>query len=232
MKFFDQLEAATATEREYLLTAPLINKSVSGDINLPHYAAYLCQAYHHVKHTLPLLMAAGARLPESHEWLRAAIAEYIEEEQGHQEWILNDIVACGYDREAARRTKPTLATELMVAYAYDMITRISPVGFFGMVLVLEGISVIAADKAAQGIQQALGLPDQAFSYLRSHGELDQEHIKFFASLMNRIDEPEEQQLIIHSARVFYRLFGDVLRSVDGAQVASLPRADRSAIHAA
>ena len=48
-----------------------------------------------VRHTVPLLMACGARLPERLEWLREAIAEYIEEEIGHQEWILNDIRACG-----------------------------------------------------------------------------------------------------------------------------------------
>ena len=39
---------------------------------------------------------------------------------------------------AARRR---VATELMVAYAYDTIARGNPVGFFGMVHVLEGTSV-------------------------------------------------------------------------------------------
>ena len=222
MDFFAQLQAATVTEREYLLATPLINDCIAGQVSLPLYVAYLCQAYHHVKHTVPLLMATGARLPEAKEWLRDAVAEYIEEEHGHQEWILNDIAACGYDKEAARRTQPTVATELLVAYAYDTIQRVNPVGFFGMVHVLEGTSIVAADKAAAGIQRSLNLPDQAFSYLRSHGALDQDHVKFFAGLMNRINEPAEQQAIIHFARVFYRLFGDVLRSVAAEQVATLP----------
>jgi pyrroloquinoline quinone (PQQ) biosynthesis protein C len=233
MKFFDKLQAATATERSYLMTAPLIANSISGQVSLPEYVAYLCQAYHHVKHTLPLLMAAGSRLPASHEWLRDAIAEYIDEEHGHQEWILNDIEACGFDKEAARNTQPTMATELMVAYAYNTIDRVDPVGFFGMVHVLEGTSIVAADQAAGGIQKTLGLPDQAFSYLRSHGELDQSHVKFFESLMNRIEVAYEQQLIVHCAGVFYHLFGDVLRSVDGAQVMGLARtAQPGEIHAA
>lgn len=215
MNFFNQIQAATDTERAYLNAAPLIADSLEGRISLPQYVAYLCQAYHHVKHTVPLLMTAGGRLPESHEWLRDALAEYIEEEHGHQEWILDDIEACGYDREWARGTSPTMATELMVAYAYDTIHRVNPVGFFGMVQVLEGTSIALADKVAAAIQQKLSLPDAAFSYLRSHGALDQEHIKFFSSLMNRIDDVGEQRQIVHCARVFYRLFGDVLRSVDG-----------------
>jgi long-chain acyl-CoA synthetase len=182
---------------------------------------------------VPLLMAAGSRLPESHEWLRNAVAEYIEEELGHQEWILNDIVACGYDREAARASKPTLATELMVAYAYDTIQRVNPMGFFGMVHVLEGTSIAMADNAAAGIQQSLDLPDAAFTYLNSHGALDQEHVKFFASLMERIDDAEDQQAIVHGAKVFYQLFSNVLRSVSAEQVTALPRInEQGSTHAA
>jgi len=221
MNFFDRLQAETESERQYLMVSPLIHQSIAGELTLEHYVAYLCQAYHHVKHTVPLLMAAGARIPESREWLRDAIAEYIEEEHGHQEWILNDVVACGYDRESARKSQPTLATEVMVAYAYDMIDRVSPLGFFGMVQVLEGTSIMAADKAADGIQRSLRLPNKAFSYLRSHGALDQDHVKFFAGLMNRITIPAEQRIIVHSARVFYRLFGDVLRSVAADQISDL-----------
>jgi hypothetical protein len=64
----------------------------------------------------------------------------------------------------------------MVAYAYDTIERRNPLGFFGMVFVLEGTSVALALNAADRIQHTLQLPTTAFSYLRSHGELDQEHV--------------------------------------------------------
>ncbi len=233
MSFFAQLQTATEEGRDYLYAAPLIHDSVAGRTDLQTYVAYLCQAYHHVRHTTPLLMAAGSRFSAQQEWLRDAMAEYIDEECGHQEWILNDIAACGFDREAARRTAPTVATEVMVAYAYYTIDRVSPVGFFGMVHVLEGTSIALADRAADALQKHLGLPDAAFSYLRSHGALDQEHVKFFSGLMDRIDDPADQRLIVHCAQVFYRLFGDVLRSVAAGQVAQLPRAaNRGDEHAA
>jgi long-chain acyl-CoA synthetase len=225
MKFFEYLQSATDEDRQYLLSTPLIGASAAGQVTLPLYAAYLCQAYHHVKHTVPLLMATGARLPQSMEWLRTAVAQYIEEECGHQEWILNDIEACGFDREAARNSQPTLATELMVAYAYDTVQRMNPIAFFGMVHVLEGTSIVAADNAAAGIQATLGLPDTAFSYLRSHGALDQDHVKFFQGLMDQIEDAEDQQAIVHSARVFYRLFGDVLRSISPEQMQGIPSAN-------
>ncbi|MCL0318012.1 iron-containing redox enzyme family protein, partial [Escherichia coli] len=116
------------------------------------YLAFLQQAYHHVRHTVPLLMACGSRLPARLEWLRTAIGEYIEEEMGHQEWVLDDIAGAGGDRSAAAASEPALATELLVSYAYDTIQRGNPVGFFGMVLVLEGTSVALATQAANALQ--------------------------------------------------------------------------------
>lgn len=218
MSFYQHLQEQTVAGREYLLGAPIIGNCLNGSITLPEYVAFLTQAYHHVKHTTPLLMATGGRLPESKEWLREAVAEYIEEELGHQEWILNDIGTCGYDKQQARASTPNLSTEVMVAYAYDTINRINPLGFFGMVQVLEGTSIAIADAAADAVQKTLGLPDKAFSYLRSHGALDQDHVKFFMGLMDRITDPAEQQQIIHSANRFYRLYGNIFRELDGSQV--------------
>ena len=217
MSFYQQLQQATAAERAQLQAAPIIADVFAGQISISQYIAFLTEAYHHVKHTLPLLMACGSRLPERLEWLRTAVAEYIEEECGHQEWILNDIKACGGDAEAVRRGQPALATELMVAYAYDTINRGNPAGFFGMVQVLEGTSIALATQAAARIADSLQLPPKAFSYLNSHGSLDIKHVQFFEGLMDQISEPADQAAIIHGAKVFYRLYGDIFRSLPRAE---------------
>ncbi len=213
MTFFEQLVAKTEAQRQYLLSAPIISEALAGKVSLDQYVAFLTQAYHHVKHTVPLLMACGARVPEHKEWLRDALAEYIEEELGHQEWILNDIAACGFDKEQARASKPAMATELMVSYAYDTIARNNPLGFFGMVHVLEGTSIALADSAASEIKTSLALPQKAFTYLTSHGALDLEHVKFFQGLMNRITDADDQHAIIHAAQRFYHLYGNIFHSL-------------------
>ena len=213
MTFFHTLQDRTAAERDHLLTAPVLQLAVDGKLSLETYIAFLTQAYHHVKHTVPLLMACGARLPERLEWLRSAIAEYIEEELGHQEWILNDLAACGADPEAVRHGQPALATELMVSYVYDRIARHNPVSFFGMVNVLEGTSIALATRAAAAIRGSLELPPAAFSYLNSHGSLDLEHMRFFEDLMNRLDADEDREAVVHTARVVYRLYGEMFRSL-------------------
>jgi len=213
MSFYQQLQEATEKERAALLEIPFIQQGAAGKLSVDSYQAFLSQAYHHVKHTVPLLMACGARLPERLEWLRTAIGEYIEEEMGHQEWIINDINASGGDGEEVRHTDPIPATEIMVAYAYDTITRNNPAGFFGMVLVLEGTSIALATSAAAAIQASTGLPKSAFSYLTSHGDLDISHVDFFHGLMDRLDDPKDQQAVIHCGRIFYQLYGDIFRNL-------------------
>ena len=174
--FYEQLQQATETERQTLVNSEISVRCMARDVTLQEYIGYLTQAYHHVKNTVPLLMAVGARLPEDMEWLRAAVAHYIEEELGHQEWVLNDIAACGGDKEAVRKSQPAIGTELMISYAWDLVNRRDPIGFFGMVHVLEGTSVSLADYAADQIKAALDLPETAFSYLSSHGSIDPRHV--------------------------------------------------------
>jgi pyrroloquinoline quinone (PQQ) biosynthesis protein C len=213
MKFYDELLAATESQRNALFSLPLIRAGASGQVSLDAYIAFLTEAYHHVKHTVPLLMACGARLPERYEWLREAVAEYIEEELGHQEWILNDIKASGGDAEAVRHGKPGLATEIMVAYAHDTIQRVNPIGFFGMVLVLEGTSTALATQAGEAIRTSLGLGKGSFTYLTSHGALDVGHTAFYEGLVNRIEDADDRAQLIHSARVFYQLYGNIFREL-------------------
>lgn len=213
MNFFNRLEQETQAERAALYSVPLLREGVAGNISRETYIAYLQEAYHHVKHTLTLLMLAGGNMPAEKEWLKPVFAEYIGEETGHEQWILNDIKHAGGDEEAAARSKPSLPTELMVAYAYDSVQRRNPVGFFGMVYVLEGTSIALATQAAEALQKSLGLGKSSFSYLSSHGSLDTKHMVFFEQTMNRIDNVQDQEDIIHTARVIYGLFADMFRSL-------------------
>jgi pyrroloquinoline quinone (PQQ) biosynthesis protein C len=213
MEFFKQLQQATQEEQGYLMSSPIITQCMQGQVSLDSYIAFLTQAYHHVKHTVPLLMACGSRLPERLEWLREAVAEYIEEEVGHQEWILNDLEACGIDKEKIRNSEPNFETELMVSYAYDTAARKNPVGFFGMVNVLEGTSIILATNAASIIQEKLNLDDRAFSYLNSHGSLDIKHVEFYENLMNKLDDDDDKQAVIHCAKAVFILYANIFRSL-------------------
>ena len=216
MPFYNELQQATRSGQEYLLTAPIIQQVFDGHFTIETYMAFLHQAFHHVKHTVPLLMASGARLGDDHEWARKTIHGYIEEEYGHEAWILDDLVACGCDRETWATSAAPYHSEIMVSFLYDYVQRKNPMGIFGMVLVLEGTSSSLAPEVARLVQQKLGLPDAAMTYLTTHGELDQDHIGYFERAMDRVTSAEDQSAIIHVANTVYRLYGDVYRSLPAA----------------
>jgi heme oxygenase len=114
----------------------------------------------------------------------------------------------------AALSSPHVETDAMVAYAYDVAMRRNPVGFFGMVFVLEGTSIALALNAANRIQEKLSLPDRAFSYLRSHGKLDLEHVEHLAGILERLDAPEDRKAVEDCARAMFWLYGNVFRSLD------------------
>jgi acyl-CoA synthetase (AMP-forming)/AMP-acid ligase II/pyrroloquinoline quinone (PQQ) biosynthesis protein C len=215
VKFFDRLISETKGNQARFAMTPQLLAGLTGQISRNDYIAYLTEAFHHVRHTVPLMLEARARLAERGDrMLVEALDDYIVEETGHEDWILDDIEAAGGDRDAASGSDPAPATKAMVDHAYATIRKGNPAAFFGMVFVLEGTSVAMASHGASAVQRRLGLPNTAFRYLNSHGALDQEHMKFFESLMNRIEDPSDQSAIVEMAKDMFRLFGGMFAAIE------------------
>lgn len=214
MSFHAELQQLTLPDRAFLVGSPAIQQALSGQISRDRYIAYLTQAWHHVRQTVPLMMACGARLPPRLAWLYGEVTHYLEEEAGHDDWILSDIRHAGGDAKAAAASRPNVTTDAMVAYAWDVVSRRNSVGFFGMVFVLEGTSVALALNAASRIEATLGLPARAFTYLRSHGTLDQQHIHHLAGILDRLEHDEDRQSVLDCARAMFWLYGSMFRELE------------------
>jgi pyrroloquinoline quinone (PQQ) biosynthesis protein C len=211
MSFYDQLQSETTADRNAFLSIPLIQTSVRKGATRELYIDFLTQAYHHVKHTYPLLALASAHTQD--EAYQDTLVEYMKEERGHEKWILDDIRAMGADAEAVRTGKPGQACQIMVGYTYYALEWISPYAMLGSVHVLEGMSTMLADKAADAIQSSLTFPGKAgFSYLRSHGALDIEHVAFFKEFIDTIPK-EAHAVVVDTAKIIYRLYGDIFREL-------------------
>ena len=222
MTFYQRLVSETVDGQMALASTPQIQDGLMGRISRETYIAYLTEAYHHVKHTVPLMREARAGMDEAHRRFVAALDEYIVEETGHEHWILSDIKNCGGDAEAVRTGAPRPATLAMTDYAYEYIRHANPLGFFGMVFVLEGASVRLATLGAEAVARNLGLGPECFSYLTSHGALDLEHLSFFETLMDQVDDATDQAAIIEVAKAIFERFANVFRSIPH---------DREAVHA-
>jgi pyrroloquinoline quinone (PQQ) biosynthesis protein C len=212
MSFYEQLIAETAESRDAFLSIPLVQSTVRNGASRKLYLDFLAEAYHHVKHTFPLLALAASRTPD--QGYQDALVEYMEEERGHENWILDDIRAVGGDVDRVRDGQGGPACRIMVAYAYYAIEHISPYAFLGSVHVLEGMSALLADQVADAMKASLGLEsDTGFTYLRTHGSLDTEHVAFFRTLVDGFSDRKTQRIIIDNARIFYRLYGSIFHDL-------------------
>jgi pyrroloquinoline quinone (PQQ) biosynthesis protein C len=219
---YGRLLHETSGERNSFLSIPLIEEATERGVSHDTYLAFLAEAYHHVKHTWPLLARAASRCGERDEAYRDALFHYLGEERGHEKWILDDIAALGGDPQRVREAAASVPCQALVAYAYYSIDHISPYAMLGMAHVLEGMSASLATQAAAMIFQRLEVADPiqggafppGFSYLCSHGTLDQDHVRFFQGLVNGITDEDAQAAIIATAKVFYRLYGDIFRELD------------------
>lgn len=210
--FFDRLVLETSAARAQFATTPQLLAGLSGHITRADYLAYLTQAFHHVRHTVPLMQEARSRIAHR-PVLVAALDDYIVEETGHEYWILDDINTVGGNGAVVAKSGPGDATKAMTDYAYRTVREGNPAAFFGMVYVLESISIAMASQGAGALQKSLGLPDTAFRYLTSHGALDQEHMVFFENLMGQIDDVDDQQAIIDMANAMFGLFADLFSGI-------------------
>jgi len=213
--FHTQLLRETEPDQIHFMSIPLIRHAVVNGVDRGLYLEYLVSAYHHVKHTCPLLGLALSRCGVADQPYRAGLLAYLEEEKGHEDWILDDIRALGGNPEAVRIALPSFSVRMMIAYANYAIEHISPYAMLGMVHVLEGMSVALARAAASAIQTSLGIDPASggFSYLTSHGHLDEDHVAAFMVLLDQIDTLERRAVVIQAAKDFYHLFGNVFREL-------------------
>ncbi|MBF0167973.1 MAG: iron-containing redox enzyme family protein [Alphaproteobacteria bacterium] len=215
MTFYEELVEATAKERSQFQNIPLIRHAMARGASKELYLDFLTEAYHHVKHTVPLLNLAVACCSNADASYKKSLVIYIDEETGHDEWILDDIKALGGNAEAVRHGQGRLPCRLMISHAYFGIERVSPYCLLGMVHVLEGMSVALAHHARDAIIKGFekeGVPE-AFSYLTSHGALDVQHVSYFEKLVNSLTSPEQKAHVLEAARDFYKLYGDIFRDL-------------------
>lgn len=214
MTAYQTLIEETAGARQQFTELALIQEVLQHGASKALYLDFLGQAYHHVKNTAPLLGLAASRCAAADFLYQSALFEYLEEERGHELWILEDIQALGGDAETVSREKPRLPCKVMIGHAYYLVDRVSPYGLLGMVHVLEGMAVALASKAVSALRTSISSTAvDGFKYLTTHSDLDVHHTEFFENLINRI-EPAHLPLVIETATDFYKLYGDIFRDLE------------------
>lgn len=214
MSFFITLVELTDESRRELETIPQVHAMVHHGLTLTEYRAFLHDLYHIVWHFCPVMAAAAARCNDDFRSVRYDLYARIEEEKGHEAWVLEDIEAVGGDVPSAKANPPSAPVQAMIAFNYYGAERVHPCSVLGMLYMLEVVSSVYGGRVSDSISRKLGRDVDAggFKFLSSHATMDLDHMAKLNRLVKTIDDPQAQEAIVNSTRVnfyqFGRMFGD------------------------
>jgi pyrroloquinoline quinone (PQQ) biosynthesis protein C len=210
MSFFITLVESSDVSRRAIETLPKVHAMMNKGLTLPEYRAFLRDLYHIVWHFCPIMASAAARCGDGLRDIRYELYERIGEEKGHEDWVLEDIVAVGGDAKA-QAAAPSAPVQAMIGYNYYAAERVHPCSVLGMLYVLEVVASVYGGKAADSIARAIGRdPGKGgFRFLSSHATMDADHLAQLNVLLKTVDDPAAQSAIIDSTRVNFHQFGQL-----------------------
>lgn len=185
---------------------PVARALFEGTIGAPEYAAYLQQTEHYVGVSAHLLRASGERLGATgrHPALARLLVAKAGEERGHERWARADRRALGAHADA----DPNVAVQAYVLGHRFQAEQGSGAAFLGTAYVLEALSARRAPATVENLLKRSRIPGigRAVTFLRAHGEEDQDHIGDLATILRGFSEAAEIEVILHSARSTRLLF--------------------------
>lgn len=214
VSFFITLVELTDASRRELESVPKVHSMIHHGLTMAEYQAFLHDLYHVVWHFCPIMAAAASRCGDEFREVRYALYERIEEEKGHETWVLEDIEALGGDASGARANPPSAPVQAMIAFNYHGADRIHPCSVLGMLYMLEVVSSVYGGRVSDSIAHAMGREVAAggFKFLTSHATMDLDHMAKLNRLVKTIADPGARAAIVNSTRVnFYQfrlMFGE------------------------
>lgn len=163
------------------------------------YPEYLFMSHCIIRASVPLMERArerARRLPG--DPVAAIVADYfsahIEEERGHDEWLLEDLASLGINREAVLTRPPSADVAALVGAQYYWIEHYHPVALLGYVALLEGYPPVASE--IEDLRRRTGYAQEAFRTLSLHGELDPHHGDELDAVLDSLLLTEPQRTVM------------------------------------
>ncbi len=213
MSFFITLVEMTDANRRDLESVPKVHEMIHRGLTLSEYRAFLHDLYHVVWHFCPIMATAASHCDDRFRGVRYELYERINEEQHHEEWVLEDIEAMGGNAKQVSVTPPSPPVQAMIGFNYSACERIHPCSVLGMLYTLEVVASVYGGRVSDSIARALGRDTEAggFKFLSSHATMDVEHMAKLNKLVKTIEDSVAQQAIIDATRVNFYQFSQMFR---------------------
>lgn len=187
------------------------------------YPEYLVTTHGVIRASVPLMERAlvRAQAVASGDAAAAGLATYLEhhleEERGHDDWLLEDLAVLGRSREEVLARVPLPSVAALVGAQYYWIEHYHPVAILGYIGLLEGYPPAIADVDA--LMARTGYEREAFRTLIRHSELDPLHAADFDEAVDRLPLTPDQTAVmglsgLYSVHAFTRVIVDLLDQAD------------------
>lgn len=214
MKFFLALVTQTDEARRTFENHPVVMDAVAQGLSQERYQKFLLELYHLVWHFNTVSAAATSRLADSHRQVRYFLYQHMQEEKGHEDWVLNDLAALGVSRDTALAYAPSADTLALTGYNYWAADRKHPCSVLGMLYVLEVIASVYGGPLANAQKERLLLQGElGVSFINSHATLDAEHMRELREIADTLDDAESQASIVESALVNFHHFTRIVQAL-------------------
>jgi hypothetical protein len=156
---------------------------------------FLIQAHCIMRSSLTLMSVALDRaltLPEDSvaRDLAAYLRVHLQEEMGHDRWLLDDICTLGYAERQVLQAQPCAALVAMLGSQYFWMTHVHPVAIMGYLILAEGYAPLASQ--LEDIRIRSGAPASAFRCLKRHAEDDPSHLADLNQTLDAMNLTAEQ----------------------------------------
>ena len=212
--FFLELVEQTDEARRAFESGSKVLDIVANGLPLERYRKLLLELYHVVWHFNPTCAAAACRITDQHRQVRYFLYDHMNEEKGHEEWVLNDLQVVGVNAETARAYAPTLVMLGLNGYNYWSADRRHPCSVLGMIYTLEVVASVYGGQMTAAISDSLLLEgDRGISFISSHATMDAEHMAELRVVLNQVMDDEAKAAIVESTVFNFHQFGKVLELV-------------------
>jgi hypothetical protein len=145
-------------------------------------------------------------------WLEQYYVEHADEEDGHADWLLDDLASLGISRDRVIERLPYASVVALVGSQYYWMHHVHPIAYLGYIAVIE---TPARVDFLQEVSRHTGIPLASMSCHYRHAQLDPGHVaEFHAALDSLPLSAAHQDLITVSAITtighLERVFEDIL----------------------
>lgn len=181
------------------------------------FKRYLITLHTIIRASVPLMQAAELRSDRlGREPLAAPLGRYYakhqKEEEGHDDWLLDDLASIGVPREEVLGTRPSDAVTELVGRQYYLIHHWHPVCLLGYISVMEGYPPQRA--YLEELKSRTRFPDSAFRTLAKHSYLDVGHRRALYAFMDGLPmEPSHEEWVTLNAIYTLQKWNEIARSL-------------------